>query len=404
MVKVSLYINKLLHFLVKTNMDLQERQEEALDSKIKTKNINGIKEINSKNKEIENNLNNLRLEESEEKNKEDKLNINNNNNHINLNIINQDKNDSNINDINNNINININNINNEIKIQKIIHQEININDMNDINKNRNKIIEEEKNPEDPLITFITSNRKISEEEIKNTSKLIIEEIEGKLFNEKIIEINAGGMVGGRNKKDGFTIFGLNPEKNSNNNDMFIPDFELNLLNNNNNNNFSYPYIFTIYYKLEDKSYYIRAYSGKGSDNKILFIKLRNKNKYIIKQKEIISAGSIIFQVTPINESELEIINLTYRRNNKIFDGNKQKFVTIGRHKDCDFSFPKDKSFSRYQTSFEYDENKKEWSIIDGKEKDSTNGTWIFGTHSFLIKNEMIVEILNSKIKIKEITK
>ena len=79
--------------------------------------------------------------------------------------------------------------------------------------------------------------------------------------------------------------------------MFVPDFELNLSNSiNNNNNFSYPYIFSIYYKIEDKSYYIRSYSGKGSDNKILFIKLRNKNKYIIKQKEIISAGSIIFQI------------------------------------------------------------------------------------------------------------
>ena len=394
MVKVSLYINKLLHFLVKTNMDLQERQEEALDSKIKSKKIN-INELNSKNKEIEDNLNNLRLEESEEKNKEDKLLMNINN----INVINKEKNDNIINsNINDNIN-NINSINNEVKIQKIIHQDISI---NDINKNRNNIIEEEKNPEDPLITYITSNRRISDEVINNTSKLIIEEIEGKLFNEKIIEINAGGMVGGRNKKDGFTIFGQNPEKGSNNkNDMFIPDFELNILN---NNNFNYPYIFTIYYKLEDKSYYIRAYSGKGSDNKILFIKLRNKDKYIIKQKEIISAGSIIFQVTPINESGLEIINLTFRRNNKIFDGNKQKFVTIGRHKECDFSFPKDKSFSRYQTSFEYDDNKKEWSIIDGKDKDSTNGTWIFGTHSFLIKNEMIVEILNSKIKIKEITK
>lgn len=68
-----------------------------------------------------------------------------------------------------------------------------------------------------------------------------------------------------------------------------------------------------------------------------------------------------------------------------------------------FLFPKDKSFSRFQTTFEYDDIKKEWSIIDGKEKkSSTNGTWIFGTHSFIIKNEMIVEILNSKIKIKEI--
>ena len=385
MAKVSLYLNKHLKFLVKTNMDLQERQEEALDSNLKSKHI---KEINSKNKEIEENINNLKLEEFDEKNKEDKL-MNNN-----INIVNNE------NEKNNNID-NINQ-NNKIKIKEIMRNDNNINDINNIYeiKKTKNIIEEEKNPEDPLISHITSNRKISEELIKNSSKLIIEEIEGKLFNEKIIEINAGGMVGGRNKKDGFTIFGQNPEKSSNK-DIFIPDLELNILNN--ENNFSYPYIFTIYYKIEDKSYYIRAYSGKGSENKILFIKLRNKNKYILNQKELISAGSIIFQITPINESELEIINLTFRRNNKIFDGNKQKLVTIGRHKECDFSFPKDKSFSRYQTCFEYDSNTKKWSIIDGKDKDSTNGTWIFGTHSFLIKNEMIVEILNSKIKIKEIT-
>ena len=388
MVKVSIYINKHLQFLVKTNMDLQERQEEALDSKDKTKNI---KEKNSKEKEIKNSINNLLLD-SNEKSQEEKINNSNINNNDNINNAIKDNNDVN-NIINENSNIVIES--NEIKSQKSISKNI-----NELSKKSN-IVEEEKNPEDPLISYITSNRKISDEEIKNSSKLILEEIEGNLFNENKIEINAGGMVGGRNKKDGFTIFGQNIEKNSNP-DMFIPDFELNLPN---NNSFTYPYIFSIYYKLEDKSYYIRSYSGKGSDNKILFIKLRNKNKYPLKQKEIISAGSIIFQVNPIiNTSELEIINLTYKKNNKIFDGNKQKLVTIGRHKECDFSFPRDKSFSRYQTSFEYDENKKEWSIIDGKDKDSTNGTWIFGTHSFLIKEEMAIEVLNSKIIIKEITK
>ena len=388
MVKVSIYINKHLQFLVKTNMDLQERQEEALDSKDKTKNI---KEKNSKEKEIKNSINNLLLE-SNEKSQEEKINNSNINNNDNINNNIKDNNDEN-NIINENSNIVIEN--NEVKSQKSISKNI-----NELSKKSN-IVEEEKNPEDPLISYITSNRKISDEEIQNSSKLILEEIEGNLFNEKKIEINAGGMVGGRNKKDGFTIFGQNIEKNSNN-DMFIPDLELNLSN---NNNFTYPYIFSIYYKMEDKSYYIRSYSGKGSDNKILFIKLRNKNKYPLKQKEIISAGSVIFQVNPIiNTNELEIINLTYKKNNKIFDGNKQKLVTIGRHKECDFSFPRDKSFSRYQTSFEYDENKKEWSIIDGKDKDSTNGTWIFGTHSFLIKDEMTIEVLNSKIIIKEITK
>ena len=376
-------------------MDLQERQEEALDSKDKTK---SIKEKNLKENEIKSNdINNLKLQESAEKNKEDKINkinivdINNNNN-----------NDNNIDEKMINENNKIKEDNSKIKSQKSIPKNINnINQINDIAKNMN-IVEEEKNPEDPLISYITSNRKISDELIQNSSKLILEEIEGKLFNEKKIEINAGGMVGGRNKKDGFTIFGQNPEKTSNN-DMFIPDFELNI-SNNNNNNFSYPYIFSIYYKIEDKNYYIRSYSGKGSDNKILFIKLRNKNKYVIKQKEIISAGSIIFQITPINDNEIEIINLTNKKYRKIFDGNKQKLVTIGRHKECDFSFPKDKSFSRYQTCFEYDEDKKEWTVIDGKDKDSTNGTWIFGTHSFLIKDEMFIEVLNSKIKIKEITK
>ena len=388
MVKVSIYINKHLQFLVKTNMDLQERQEEALDSKDKTKNI---KEKNSKEKEIKNSINNLLLE-SNEKSQEEKINNSNINNNDNINNNIKDNNDEN-NIINENSNIVIEN--NEVKSQKSISKNI-----NELSKKSN-IVEEEKNPEDPLISYITSNRKISDEEIQNSSKLILEEIEGNLFNEKKIEINAGGMVGGRNKKDGFTIFGQNIEKNSYN-DMFIPDLELNLSN---NNNFTYPYIFSIYYKMEDKSYYIRSYSGKGSDNKILFIKLRNKNKYPLKQKEIISAGSVIFQVNPIiNGNELEIINLTYKKNSKIFDGNKQKLVTIGRHKECDFSFPRDKSFSRYQTSFEYDENKKEWSIIDGKDKDSTNGTWIFGTHSFLIKDEMTIEVLNSKIIIKEITK
>ena len=375
-------------------MDLQERQEEALDSKDKTKNI---KEKNLKENEIKsNNINNLKLQESAEKNQEDKINIVNINNNI------YEKNNNN--EVSNENN-KIEEENSRIKSQKSIP--ININNINKINDDiakKSHIIEEEKNPEDPLISYITSNRKISDEIIQNSSKLIVEEIEGKLFNNKKIEINAGGMMGGRNKKDGFTIFGQNPEKSSNN-DMFIPDFELNISSNySSNNNFSYPYIFSIYYKIEDKNYYIRSYSGKGSDNKILFIKLRNKNKYKIKQKEIISAGSIIFQIHPINDNELEIINLTNKKYHKIFDGNKQKLVTIGRHKECDFSFPKDKSFSRYQTCFEYDENKKEWSIIDGKDKDSTNGTWIFGTHSFLIKDEMFIEVLNSKIKIKEITK
>ena len=370
---------------MKTNVDLISPQENALLNKSK-ENQKNIKE--EKNKSI-NSPKNSKFENNE-KNKEDENKNDNkeNNENIILEKVNNEKND---------------NIKNEDNI-------------NDIIKN----VLEEKKEVDPLLSYINSNRKISEEEIKNSPKLILEEIDGNLFNGKKIEINAGGMVEGRNKKDGFTIFGqkivlntnssnLSPEvqnndNNNNNeqNDKIINDFELNYPS-----ALPYPYIFAIYYKKEEKAYYIRAYSGKGSDNKILFIKLTNDNKLALKQKELISAGSIIFQVNPIGNNNLEIINLSCKKSSpnykQTFDGYNKKVVTIGRHKECDFFFPKDKSFSRYQTSFEFDENKKEWSIIDGKDnKGSTNGTWIFGTHSFLIKKEMIVEILNSKIKIKEI--
>ena len=372
---------------MKTNVDFNNSHQEEGIFKSKERNKDKNKENKNKNEEIpKNNNSNRNYDENDEKNKEDiKININNNKIIIESNDV----------DVNN---------------KEYIKKGDNI---DDIIKN---VIEEEKNEEDPLVTYIASNRKISEQEIKNAPKLFLEEMDGTLFNGKTIEINAGGMINGRNKKDGFTIFGQkknnsnsnteipiqNEVNNKNNdNDIFIPDLELNY-----SNYLGYPYIFSVYYKIEEKSYFIRAYCGKGSDNKILFIKLNHENKYILKRKELISAGNIIFQVSPKNNNCIEIINLTSKKlinKRQIFDGFNKKRVTIGRHKDCDFFFPKDKSFSRYQTTFEFDEEKKEWSLLDGKDKKaSTNGTWIFGIHSFLIKNEMIIEILNSKIRIKEV--
>ena len=76
-----------------------------------------------------------------------------------------------------------------------------------------------------------------------------------------------------------------------------------------------------------------------------------------------------------------------------------KEITIGRESHCTFAFPKEKSFSRIQTTIKYEEDKGQWLIMDGsKTKSSTNGTWVFGTHSFEIKDQMIVEILTTKIK------
>lgn len=342
------------------------------------------------------------------------------------NIMNQNSNNSSRRNVNTNENYEKNkedknkNDNIELTTQKNNNEKSNYINSNEIiinNHIKQDNEDKKKNEDDPLIDFMNSQIKINDNEIKNSSKLILEEINCNLFNGKRIEINASGMINGRNKKDGFSIFGqkkLNDSKNSSevneyskinpkNDNYFIPDYELNY-----SKFLAYPYIFAIYFKKEENKYYIKAFSGKGSDNKVLFIKLNNKKKFILNQKELIFTGNKIFQITPINDNCIEIINLSKKNNinnsNKyIFDGFNKKIITIGRHKDCDFSFPKDKSFSRIQTTIEFDEETKKWSIIDGnKDKGSTNGTWIFGTHSFLINNGTIVEILNCQIRITEI--
>ena len=284
--------------------------------------------------------------------------------------------------------------------------ENNINENNKSEENNNKNEGEENKEENKLninninednkdeaLQLISSNREITEEEINSCPILILKEQDGKLLQGKEITINASGMIGGRNLKDGVSIFG----KKNNNNDNFKHDFELNY-----EENLNYPYIFAIYYQREFKNYSLRAFSGKESDNRILYVKLNNNYSLPLKQKEIFSAGNIVFQVTPIENNKIEVLNLSKKNEEeeqkKIFDPNEIKEISIGRDKKCDFSFPKDKSFSRIQTTFLFDDDKKEWIIIDGsKTKSSTNGTWIFGTHTFEIKDQLMVEILNSKI-------
>ena len=249
-------------------------------------------------------------------------------------------------------------------------------------KNRNK----EKN-NIPELDIIVSHRKISEEDILKSKILIIKEEEGNLLGGKEIKINAGGMEEGRGKKDGVSIFSI---LNNNNNNHFKPDFYLNC-----EEKFSYPYIFVIYY--ENNNYYIRGYSREKSDNRLLYIKLNEYYSLPLKEKEIICVGNILFQINLLENNKIEITNLSDPNENKKIFESDIKEVTIGRNKNCNFSFPEDKSFSRKHTTFYFDDKKKEWIIFDGnKDKSSTNGTWVFGTHSFLIKNNMTAEILSSK--------
>ena len=264
-----------------------------------------------------------------------------------------------------------------------------------------------KDSKDDIEIILDSNRKITNTDVKESSTLILEQIECDILKGEKIKINASGMEGGRGVGDGVTIFGDNwkqTDDNSNmstNNSKLKPDFSLNL-----KNKYSYPFIFMIYFEKESKSYFIRAYESKDIDNRILYIKLTHGYSIPLKQKEIFSAGNIIFQVTPLENNNIEIVNLSKQNLSatpkQTYDASSKKEITIGRNKDCDFPFPNNKSFSRIQTTFEFDEENQEWVIIDGsKTKSSTNGTWIFCYHSFQIKDKMIIEVLNNRIQITE---
>ena len=254
--------------------------------------------------------------------------------------------------------------------------------------------------------ILDSNRKITSAEIKEASTLILEEKDCNLFNGEKVKINASGMIGGRGMGDGVTIFGSNPNqmdasKANKEGNLLKADFILNL-----KHQYSYPYIFMIYFDKDIKSYLIRSYSCENNDNRILYVKLTYGYSLTLEQKEIIFVGNIIFQVTPIENNHIEITNLSNQDASippkQSFDPSSKKEVTIGRNKNCDFSFPGNKSFSRIQTTFEFDEESQKWIIIDGsRTKSSTNGTWVFCSHSFHVKDKMIVGILNNIIQINE---
>ena len=261
------------------------------------------------------------------------------------------------------------------------------------NSNENKDVEQ-------INQIIDSNRKITNEDLKEASILFLEGKECDLFNGEKIKINAFGMEGGKGRNDGVTIFGGNSDQARDISNKYI-DFVLNLKHKNN-----YPYIFYIFFEKKTKSYFISPYSSKNYDNRILYAKLTNGYNLPLKQKEIISAGNIFFQITPLENNNLEIVNLSKQNLSltpkQTFNASSKKEVTIGRNKDCDFSFHNNKSFSRIQTTFEFDEENQEWVIIDGsRTKSSTNGTWVFCTHKYPIKDKMVVKVFDNYVQIHE---
>jgi hypothetical protein len=257
--------------------------------------------------------------------------------------------------------------------------------------------------------IINTLREFSDEDISQACTLFLEEESGDVLRNNKLKINAGGLIGGMRKmKDGVAIFGkMNTAAEVNS------DFELNLDESFKNN--SGPYVFLIYYKKETNCYYIRGYREKANSiSELILIKLNQHCELPLVKKEIIAMGDHYFHVNPTSECRLEIQNLgsskelsnsnnnnsPHSHNKYIFEVNEYKTVTIGRDPKCTISFVGDKAFSKCQITFTYDSANKVWKVRDGSdEKESTNGTWIFATHSYEIQNNFVFRVGRSRVKI-----
>ena len=261
--------------------------------------------------------------------------------------------------------------------------------------------------EDIIERLILSHRIISKSSVQKAGHLILEEDEGHMFSGEKVQIFADGVKGGRGAGDGVVLFCKKKKKEGKSDNFCLKDSvyradrELVV-----EEEIEYPYVFAVFYDVKRNKFNIKAYNGKYSDNRILFIKLTASLRIPILKKEVIAAGRFIFQISvpDTDPRSLEIAHLSketaHAFTRKTFRP-PQKTVTIGRQKTCDFSFPKDRAFSRLHTTFEFSEEKGLWFMRDGfGERGSTNGTWLFGTHPFEIEEDLTVEILTSKVRIK----
>lgn len=258
-------------------------------------------------------------------------------------------------------------------------------------------------------TEILLNKTITQNDIDSGPTLVIKEIEGNQLSQGSIELNAAGCENGeRQAKDGVTLFGptLTDEKNNIINDILIaPNFkDIN------------SHFFVIYYRKEEKKYYIRTYKDQLSNGlSVLLVKI--KKTFPIKKSEMFMIGDLffVFKINISNSNKiLSITKLSCKRSpeeeKKQFQSEKfmevGKVVTIGRDKKSTMAYPNDKSFSKVHATIYFNTEINEWEIKDGTaEKSSTNGVWVIPKHSLEVYDNMTFKIMGySKFMVTLISK
>ena len=269
---------------------------------------------------------------------------------------------------------------------------------------------EEKNDFSNLIILL-KNRNITEEEILSTKKLKIIGNPSDFFYDKEIIINAGGIcketIISNNKNEnqyinnspkqtkyeniGITYFGQN---NINNNKNFVfMNYNREKFNDYNNTDI----FFYIYYLRETKKYYL-----KPNINSIIFLKIKPKTPYIIKQGEFLGFDNAILMIRRNKSSLNNYLSIDYNQENFIFKDedyiNNNRCIKIGRDKNCDIVIENRLSISRINAIIKYNYKTEEWSIYDGDEnnKPSLNGIRIMLKNQYEINENCDFEFLGKR--------
>ena len=280
------------------------------------------------------------------------------------------------------------------------------------------------------LMYMLNNRNITEEEIISTPKLkIIGDWSG-FFNGKEILINAAGIIIENEKlvKKNISFNYISSKILTTNNNYDIQPNSLRLMSNenkgisyfgqnsinNNNRNFvcinynkekfidynNIDIFFYIYYLRETKKYYL-----KPNNNSIMFLKLNPKTPFPINQIEFLSLDNTILIIRRNKSSFNSHLSIDYNQENFIFKDeeyfNPNKYIKIGRNKNCDIIIENRKSVSRVNAIIKFNCKKEEWEIYDGDEnnKKSLNGISVLIKNKYEINGNCEIEFLGQRFKI-----
>jgi hypothetical protein len=157
----------------------------------------------------------------------------------------------------------------------------------------------------------------------------------------------------------------------------------------------------IFFERTQQKYYIRNINEQ-KEKSLIYVQVLTE--YIISKKQYFQLGQVVVYAEPLVNKNISFSiflpsNSESTKKSIYLFKPEQSPVVIGRTK-CSLNIDHP-SLSKKHCTVIYNEQEEMWSIVDGnKEKNSTNGTWIWVNSKFeLFEKKTIVKIGNYKIKI-----